>query len=792
MNRRPHPDTTVGVPAPAPLLARLLEPRTVGLVLVLAALSSWAVAVPSFVFEGAAEASLATTASIALVCITSLALTLPTALSLGHLFRASPILWTLCLLAFASCVWSAEPTVSLRRALLLSISLLLAHSLHKTLAMSFHPVLGASLGVLVILSVLAALLVPELGDSRLGWRGILHHKNELGFVVSSLATVLAALACWGERTRRLLPALGLVGCLVVLVPIRSSTAAIATAVGLSFVVAGWLSDHRPKWRLPALAIPLVLPLSWAVVPAMFFDVLGRTSQLTQRTGIWQDLAVEILKRPVLGYGYGMDWHRVPELANSDIVQRGTWLIGAHNSLLQVGFWLGATGTLLVLVVMAQVTLRATKQFINGHPGTHRVFPLAILGTILTTAITEDMLLRGHLAWVVVCYLAISLRPRAARDLTSPGPRRIALFLPRLDGGGAERTQLVLAERWIQQGHRVDLIVLQREGALADEIPEGVRVIELRAQRVRGAILTLARTLRRDKPDVLLACLNHANVAAVIAHGLAGSNARLALQQQSSLPSLCADRAQLFARLLTWSMHASYPWADHIVAPSERIQYELVQHLRLPTSRVSRVHNPIHISDIQEQALEPSGIAWLDEKEHKVVLAAGRLVPMKGFDILIESLARLPANDHIRTVILGEGEERESLQSQIQAAGLSDRVQLAGFVSNPAAAMARADLFVLPSRWEPFGNVLVEAMSTGTPVVAARCAGGPNEILESGRWGKLVAPGDPEALAQALADVLEGGGIDARARAQAFDIKTIGSRYDDLLFGLVPGMSGPRP
>jgi len=777
------PDQQEGAASTPASSGTKLDPATLGLVVVLAAFSSWAVALSAFLFEDPTAGSIAIRIAILGLCIATLALTLPCALSVGHLLRASPALWGMCALAGLSALWSNEPALTLRRSLLLALALLLAHALRRTRSQNgFLYILAAALTGLVGLSAVAALFMPELGDSRLGWRGILNHKNHLGFVAAMLATTLGVLACWAPKRPPWLAGLGLLACLLVLVPVHSVSAVLAVLMGLSVVIAGRLSDHRTSWRIPALALPLTLPVLIATNPRTFFDLVDRSPSLTNRVGIWRDLTTVVLERPVLGHGFGMDWHKVPELADSALVERGLWLIGAHNGVLQVGFWLGGVGMFALLLLVALVVVQAAVRFVKAEPGPERAFPLAMLAVIVTTAVTEDILLTAHIGWIVFCYLALALKP-AASGVAVPSPQRhIAVFLPRLEGGGAERTLLVLMRWWVRQGIRVDLLVLQRQGAFSDEVPDGVRIVELGPARVRGAIVALARRIRSEQPDVVLACLNHTNVATVLAHGLAGTRTRVVLLQESSLPSTTTGASRGFSRLLRWCMAASYPWADVVVAPSGHIREELLSGLRLSPESIRHVPNPLATAAIQRQAVEPSGLAWLDNKQLPVVLAAGRLVPVKGFDVLVAALARLQQTREFRAIILGEGEEHATLQAHIDGAGLSHRVILAGFASNPFSAMARADVFVLPSRDEPFGNVLLEAMALGVPVVASRCPGGPSDILERGRWGHLVPPDDPEALAEAVLDVLDGRGIDARNRADHFGIDTIGPMYDSLLFG----------
>ena len=132
------------------------------------------------------------------------------------------------------------------------------------------------------------------------------------------------------------------------------------------------------------------------------------------------------------------------------------------------------------------------------------------------------------------------------------------------------------------------------------------------------------------------------------------------------------------------------------------------------------------------------------------------------------------------MILGEGEERSKLETLVQELGLEKEVSLPGFVDNPHKYMKRAAVFVLSSKWEGFGNVLVEAMALGTPVVSTNCPSGPAEILEGGKHGKLVPIGDERKLARAILESMWAPRCQAVSRAKEFNVKEIGDRYASVL------------
>jgi glycosyltransferase involved in cell wall biosynthesis len=169
----------------------------------------------------------------------------------------------------------------------------------------------------------------------------------------------------------------------------------------------------------------------------------------------------------------------------------------------------------------------------------------------------------------------------------------------------------------------------------------------------------------------------------------------------------------------------------------------------------------------------------------VFLGVGRLVPQKDFTTLIRAFARLRRVVAAKLLILGEGPERGRLNTVIRDLQLEADVELAGFAPNPFAYMRRAAAVVLSSRYEGFGNVLVEAMACGTPVVSTDCPSGPSEILEGGRYGPLVAVGDETGLADAMQRVLRHP-IDPgelKARAAAFSVDVIADQYHALIAGL---------
>ena len=331
-------------------------------------------------------------------------------------------------------------------------------------------------------------------------------------------------------------------------------------------------------------------------------------------------------------------------------------------------------------------------------------------------------------------------------------KRLAIFLPGLYDGGAERTLLNLAKGIAAKGFPVDLVLSKAEGPYMAEIPTSLRVIDLKAARVLMCLPALIRYLRSEQPVALLATL-YANIVAVWARRITGIPGRLVLNEQNTLTRVSNGendlRWKLYPALAKWF----YPWADGVTAVSKGVADDLTQAANLSPDQVQVIYNPIVTPDLLEKSAAPLEHPWFRNGEPPVILGVGRLTGQKAFNILIEAFAQVRNLQPARLLILGEGEDRPGLEALVAQLGLEQEVDLPGFVLNPYPYMARAALFVLSSRWEGLPTVLVEAMSLGIPVIATDCPSGPREILRNGQYGPLVPVDDANALAQAIQNTL---------------------------------------
>ncbi len=360
------------------------------------------------------------------------------------------------------------------------------------------------------------------------------------------------------------------------------------------------------------------------------------------------------------------------------------------------------------------------------------------------------------------------------------PADVAFLLPNLAGGGVERVVLNLSAALVAAGRSVEVVLLRAEGELLASLDKRVRVVELGVTVPSDALFVLGlpaltRYLRARPPRVLYSGMTSLNVMALWARRR--SRAATAVVVSEHVPVSVNATTHPLKRLLPAIVRRAYPHADAIVAVATALADDLARVARIPRERIDVVYNPVVTPRLLTQAQQPPEHPWFAD-DAPIVLGIGRLTPQKDFVTLIEAFALLRARRQCRLLILGEGEQRAELEALVRQRGLEEHVALPGFVPNPASYLGHADAFALSSRYEGLAVVLIEALACGCPVVSTDCLSGPDEILESGRYGRLVPVADPRALADALDATLEAPlpAETLRERAAAFTVEAIAPRY----------------
>lgn len=334
-------------------------------------------------------------------------------------------------------------------------------------------------------------------------------------------------------------------------------------------------------------------------------------------------------------------------------------------------------------------------------------------------------------------------------------KSIAFFLPSLAGGGAERVAVNLIKELYTKKISVDLVLAKAEGPYLSELPKEVRVIDFKKSRVSVSLPKLIRYLKREKPIAMISSLSHANIVAILANKIAMTNTKIVVREDNTLSLSSANSSSLKGRIIPFLVKIFYRWADVIIAVSEGVKEDLIKTAGLPSYKIKVIYNPVITPELFEMAKEPVSHNWFGPSEPPVILGVGRLTKQKDFATLISAFSLIRKDINARLVILGEGEERRNLENSTKNFGIENDVWLPGFVNNPYKFMSKASVFVLSSIFEGLPTVVVEAMACGTTVVSTDCKSGPGEILEDGKYGKLVPVGDYVVMAQAIEEILTG-------------------------------------
>ena len=364
--------------------------------------------------------------------------------------------------------------------------------------------------------------------------------------------------------------------------------------------------------------------------------------------------------------------------------------------------------------------------------------------------------------------------------------RIACFFSTSGHSGVDRAAKHLIPALARRGYRVDLLKVRRHGPHLDAIPDGVTVVDLGSRHTYACVPALVRYLRCERPAVMLSDKDRVNRTALLAgwlaRQLAGRPTRLVFSSGTTISIDLATRGALERWVQRTSMGRLYPFADQVIVTSAGVADDMASYTGLPRERIRVVPSPVVPASLFTESLARPDHPWLGRSDVPLILGAGELCGRKDFETLLRAFARVRTQRPCRLMILGQGRARERLLALAAELGVAEDVALPGFVPEPYAFMAHADLFAFTSRWEGLGFVVIEALAVGTPVVATDCPSGPREILQDGRIGRLVPVGDAAALAAAMLQTLDAPPPEALLRdaARPYEIEASTDAYLDAM------------
>jgi glycosyltransferase involved in cell wall biosynthesis len=364
---------------------------------------------------------------------------------------------------------------------------------------------------------------------------------------------------------------------------------------------------------------------------------------------------------------------------------------------------------------------------------------------------------------------------------------VAFFLPDLEGGGAERAIVGLANSLASKGASIDLVLSNAEGPFLEEVSPAVHVENLSATGATGkigAVLRLARYLKARHPSTTMSSLDVPNVQLVVAAQLARYKGVIAIGQRATITPVYQRFG--FVRRIAYrlAMRIAYPCAHVVICNSAAAADEVCALFGMRRDRVVAIYNSVDGERINRLANVALTDNWLLEHDTPLIVSVGSVTYLKDRSTLIKAFALVNERRAVRLAIVGasyEPEEHAKIEGLISELGLNQQVRLCGFDANPYRWMKRAAVLVSSSLTEGCPNQILEGLSLGVPIVATDCPGGTGELLECGKWGRMVPVADARGMADAILATLDDvNPPDGRLRAADFSPAKVTSAYQAVL------------
>ena len=329
---------------------------------------------------------------------------------------------------------------------------------------------------------------------------------------------------------------------------------------------------------------------------------------------------------------------------------------------------------------------------------------------------------------------------------------VAVFIPSFGNGGADRMSVHICRGLSQLNYKVDLIVKNNTTNIKKYFLHNTRIVRLSSLR-KKRIKELTDYIKINKPKVILSTKG-GDFEAIRAKKLAEFKTKVVLRHGTTFSKRDSFRPFLKRVISAIKLRWLFSQADLIIVNSYGVAQDIIKIAKISEKKIKVVPNPTIVPEMFEMAKQEVDHPWFKDKRYPIILGAGGFRKSKDFLTLIKAFSLLQRHTPSRLVILGEGRQRKKMEKLINELNIKDKVWLPGHQENPYKFMARSDVFVLSSLWEGCPNVLIEAMALGIPVVSTDCPSGPREILDNGRYGKLVPMQCPEKMATGILEYLK--------------------------------------
>ncbi|SER70898.1 glycosyltransferase [Psychrobacillus sp. OK032] len=327
--------------------------------------------------------------------------------------------------------------------------------------------------------------------------------------------------------------------------------------------------------------------------------------------------------------------------------------------------------------------------------------------------------------------------------------KVLVFLFQLNGGGAERTVVNIINKLDTDIYDIVLVLgNDKNNVYIDLISDRVKIKFLYCNKLRNCLFRLRKCIIEENPTLIFTTMNPNNLMVLFAKILSFKSIPVIIREANNRTQ--SGKVTKFNKFITTIF---YNTSNKVVALSQGVSEDLIENFKIKTDKIKVIYNPVDIDNInilKNEIVEDIEI----NKNEKLIISVGRLEEQKDFSTLIKAFSLVLEKINAKLIILGIGSQEKMLKELCVNLGIEDKVLFLGFKENPQKYVKSSDLFVLTSKWEGFGHVIVESMAVGTPVVVTDCKSGPFEIIKDNKYGLLTEVENFQEVAKKIIAMLE--------------------------------------
>lgn len=326
-------------------------------------------------------------------------------------------------------------------------------------------------------------------------------------------------------------------------------------------------------------------------------------------------------------------------------------------------------------------------------------------------------------------------------------KKIGIVIPSINYGGAEKSAILLAEELNKKYRKVDLITLCNSNKKVNYV--NYNLISFNKSRVIFSLYSLYRLLKTEKYNSIITGLSHLNFIFIVINFFLNKKNKINLiLHYHNIPNI--NKINFLEKLLNFFIFKLIKFSNYknikLVSVSKSIKNNLIQKYNINEEFIFLIYPSINFDLINE--LKKKKNPFMNTTE-KIILSVGRLSKQKNHKLLINSFRKINKLINCKLVIIGDGKLKDNLKKFISKLGLTDKIQIIEKVNNPYPYFYNCDLFVLPSLWEGFGLVLIEAIACKAKIVSTNCPGSPNELLSDYKFAYLSKNKDVNDLSEKI-------------------------------------------